>query len=256
MSIYILYYKWYNDNGDFVNYSIKIDEFEGPLDLLLHLIKENNIDIYDISIDKITKDYFAYIKAMEDLNINIASPYLVMAAELMEIKSKSLLPSLNKENNDFEEEVSKEKLINKLLEYKKYKEVTETFKDLEKDRKQFYIKSPENINNYIDSTIINEGDIGLSDLLDAFSKFIERKKMERPLNTKITNKEYSVKERKNSIRLILKEKKKVEFTELFVEYNKSYIVVTFLSILEMMKEHEIEVNQESNFNKIYIELKV
>ena len=241
----------------YMDYSIKIDEFEGPLDLLLHLIKEDNIDIYDISIDKITKDYLDYINKMEELNINVASSYLVMASELMEIKSKSLLPSNKKEEvSENEEEVSRERLISKLIEYKKYKEITNSFKELESLRKEIYIKSPENIKNYIDEKITNDNDISVNDLIKAFSLFLERKKLEKPLNTKITNKEYSVKERKSSIRNILKERKKLEFTELFNEYNKSFIVVTFLSILEMTKDNEIDLKQEDNFSKIYIELKV
>ena len=240
-----------------MDYSIKIDEFEGPLDLLLHLIKEDNIDIYDISIDKITKDYLDYINKMEELNINVASSYLVMASELMEIKSKSLLPSNKKEEvSENEEEVSRERLISKLIEYKKYKEITNSFKELESLRKEIYIKSPENIKNYIDEKITNDNDISVNDLIKAFSLFLERKKLEKPLNTKITNKEYSVKERKSSIKNILKERKKLEFTELFNEYNKSFIVVTFLSILEMTKDNEIDLKQEDNFSKIYIELKV
>ena len=97
-----------------MDYSVKIDSFEGPLDLLLHLIKKSNIDIYDISIDEITKSYLEYINKMEELNIDVASSYLVMAAELMEIKSKSLLPKVEEEEED-EEEVSRENLINKLL---------------------------------------------------------------------------------------------------------------------------------------------
>ncbi len=243
--------------SDYMDYSIKIDEFEGPLDLLLHLIKEDNIDIYDISIDKITKDYLDYINKMEELNINVASSYLVMASELMEIKSKSLLPSNKKEEvSENEEEVSRERLISKLIEYKKYKEITNSFKELESLRKEIYIKSPENIKNYIDEKITNDNDISVNDLIKAFSLFLERKKLEKPLNTKITNKEYSVKERKSSIRNILKERKKLEFTELFNEYNKSFIVVTFLSILEMTKDNEIDLKQEDNFSKIYIELKV
>ena len=104
-----------------MDYNIKIDAFEGPLDLLLHLIKEKNVDIYDISIEEITKSYLDYINKMEELNINIASSYLVMAAELMEIKSKSLLPKVENEEDNEEEEVSRENLINKLVEYKKYK---------------------------------------------------------------------------------------------------------------------------------------
>ena len=243
--------------SDYMDYSVKIDEFEGPLDLLLHLIKEDNIDIYDISIDKITKDYLDYINKMEELNINVASSYLVMASELMEIKSKSLLPSNKKEENVAdEEEVSRERLISKLIEYKKYKEITNSFKELESLRKEIYIKSPENIKNYIDEKITNDNDISVNDLIKAFSLFLERKNLEKPLNTKITNKEYSVKERKSSIRNILKERKKLEFTELFNEYNKSFIVVTFLSILEMTKDNEIDLKQEDNFSKIYIELKV
>ena len=243
--------------SDYMDYSVKIDEFEGPLDLLLHLIKEDNIDIYDISIDKITKDYLDYINKMEELNINVASSYLVMASELMEIKSKSLLPSNKKEEvSENEEEVSRERLISKLIEYKKYKEITNSFKELESLRKEIYIKSPENIKNYIDEKITNDNDISVNDLIKAFSLFLERKNLEKPLNTKITNKEYSVKERKSSIRNILKERKKLEFTELLNEYNKSFIVVTFLSILEMTKDNEIDLKQEDNFSKIYIELKV
>ena len=190
-----------------MDYSIKINEFEGPLDLLLHLIKQSNIDIYDIEISEITKQYLDYINKMEELNINVASSYIVMAAELMEIKSKSLLPKKeDEEENEDEEEVSKENLINKLIEYKKYKEMTPSFKELESNRQNIYIKSPEKLNNYLDETIVNEGDTSINDLVDAFKKFLERKNLEKPITTKITNKEYSVKERKHNIKNILKEK--------------------------------------------------
>lgn len=236
-----------------MDYSIKIDEFEGPLDLLLHLIKEDNIDIYDISIDRITKQYLDYINKMEQLNINVCASYLVMAAELMEIKSNSLLPKKKQENNE-ENEVSKENLINKLVEYKKYKEVTKTLKDLENNRSNIYIKTPENIKLYVDN--IKDEDASVDDLISAFQKYLERKIMNRPLSTKVTNKEYSVKETKNNIKGILSIRKKMEFSELFFEYNKSYIVVTFLSVLEMAKEDEIIINQENNFDNIYIEMKV
>ena len=235
-----------------MDYSIKIDAFEGPLDLLLHLIKEKNVDIYDISIEEITKSYLDYINKMEELNINIASSYLVMAAELMEIKSKSLLPKVENEEDNEEEEVSRENLINKLVEYKKYKEMTEVFKELEINRNNIYIKPPENINNYVNNEIYNE-EIEIDKLVDAMKNFLNRKELEKPLKTKITNKEYSVKERKNSIRNIIRNKKRVEFTELFEEYNKSYIAVTFLSVLELAKEHELKISQDKNFDNIFIE---
>ena len=235
-----------------MDYNIKIDAFEGPLDLLLHLIKEKNVDIYDISIEEITKSYLDYINKMEELNINVASSYLVMAAELMEIKSKSLLPKVENEEDNEEEVVSRENLINKLVEYKKYKEMTEVFKELEINRNNIYIKPPENINNYINNEIYNE-EIEIDKLVEAMKNFLNRKKLEKPLKTKITNKEYSVKERKNSIRNIIRNKKRVEFTELFEEYNKSYIAVTFLSVLELAKEHELKISQDKNFDNIFIE---
>lgn len=239
-----------------MDYSIKINEFEGPLDLLLHLIKQSNIDIYDIEISEITKQYLDYINKMEELNINVAASYIVMAAELMEIKSKSLLPKKEEDEEEDEEVVSKENLINKLIEYKKYKEMTPSFKMLEENRKNIYIKSPEKLNNYLDNVIIKNDDTSVDDLVDAFKKFLERKNLEKPITTKITNKEYSVKERKNTIRNILKEKKKVLFTDLFEENNTSFIIVTFLSILEMTKEKETIIKQDTNFANIFIELKV
>lgn len=238
-----------------MDYSIKINEFEGPLDLLLHLIKESNINIVDIEINEITKQYLDYINKMEELNINVAASYLVMAAELMEIKSKSLLPSNDEEIED-EEVVSKENLINRLLEYEKYKNMISIFKDMEENRQSIYIKAPERISNYVDNLIMNNTDTSIDDLVEAFKKFIERKDKEKPITTKITNKEYSIKERKKNIRNILKTKKKVLFTELFEERNVSYIVVTFLSILEMAKEKEITIKQDDNFKDITIELEV
>ena len=241
-----------------MDYSIKINEFEGPLDLLLHLIKQSNIDIYNIEISEITKQYLDYINKMEELNINIASSYIVMAAELMEIKSKSLLPKKEDEEveNEDEEIVSKENLINKLIEYKKYKEMAPSFKKLEFSRQNIYVKSPERLNNYLEEKIVNEGDTSVDDLVDAFKKFLERKNLEKPITTKITSKEYSVKERKNYIKNILREKKKVLFTELFEEKNTGFIIVTFLSVLEMTKEKEIIIKQDTNFSNITIELKV
>lgn len=237
-----------------MDYSIKIDAFEGPLDLLLHLIKESNINIYDISIDEITKSYLDYINKMEELNINVAASYLVMAAELMEIKSKSLLPKVEEEIEESEEEVSRDNLINKLVEYKKYKEMTSVFRTLEENRNNIYIKPPENTLNYVEENLYSE-EIEIDKLIMAFRNFLDRKEAEKPLKTKITNKEYSVKERKNNIRKLLESKKKLEFTELFEEFNKSYIAVTFLSILEMAKEKEINIYQDKNFDNIVLEMR-
>lgn len=239
-----------------MNYSIKINEFEGPLDLLLHLIKESAIDIYDISIEDITKDYLDYINSMEKLDIEVESSYLVMASELLLIKSNSLLPKEKSEldNEEEDEEITRENLINRLIEYQKYKELTKEFKKLESKRRDIYTKSPSNMTNITDTKLKNDTDISIDDLVEAFQKFLIRKDQEKPLNTKITNKEYSVKLRKKDIKTYLLNNKRAEFTELFDNYSKDYIIVTFLSILELVKEQEIDLEQEHNFAPIYIEL--
>ena len=239
-----------------MDYNIKINEFEGPLDLLLHLIKQSNIDIMDIEINEITTQYLDYINKMKELNISVAASYLVMAAELMEIKSKSLLPTTEVIEDEEDNNLSKETLINKLIEYKKYKDMVNTFKSLENDRKNIYIKSPEKVTNYLEKVIINNNDNSLDDLVDAFKKFLDRKDKEKPLTTKITSKEYSIKDRKKNILNVLKEKKQTKFTDLFEENNIPYIIVTFLSILEMTKENLIKIKQDDNFKDIIIELEV
>lgn len=241
-----------------MEYLVKINEFEGPLDLLLHLVKESSIAIKDIKIIEITNQYLDYIHKMEELNIDVASEYLVMAATLMEIKSKVLLPDDKVSNNEEEddEEVSREALIKKLIDYEKYKEITKDFKELEFSRKNIYTKAPSKISEITEQKLVNDTDVTIDDLMNAFVKYLERKNMERPITTKITNKEYSVRKRKTDIKEYLKVNKRALFTELFTEYNKSYIVVTFMSILELAKEDDVILTQEENFDKIIIELKV
>ncbi len=231
-----------------MHYEVKINEFEGPLDLLLHLIKKSNIDIYDISLEEITNQYMDYIKEMKKLNLDIASEYLVMASELLEYKSKSLLPKKDEE----EEEDPKDTLIQKLLDYKKYKEITSAFKELENERSNVFTKTPSNVLDFEDK-IINNDNITVDDLLEAFKNFMKRIEYEKPLNTKITTKELSINDRIIHIRDILKTKKRVNFMDLFEVKTKSYLVVTFLSILEMSKNNEIVLKQKDNFDDIIIE---
>lgn len=237
-----------------MKYEVNINEFEGPLDLLLHLIKKSNISINEISIDEITKQYLEYINKMEELNLDIASEYLVMAAELIEIKSSSLLPRQEIEEDEFEEN-PKEKLIKRLLEYEQYKNLTGTFKELEEYRKEIYTKEPDNMLEYKDSNNNTDYGVDLNDLIEAFSKFLKEKELDKPLATKVSTKEYSVGKRSFEIRNILKKKKKIEFSELFDICTKEYIVVTFLAILAMSRKQEIDIEQESNFKNIIIKEK-
>ena len=237
-----------------MDYKFKINEFEGPLDLLLHLIKESKMDIMDIEIVSLTDQYLSYINNMEKLNLNIASEYLTIASELIYLKSKILLPN-NKEESDNEEFIeAKENLINRLLEYKQYKDITNTFKILEEQRGEFFTKSPSNLKEYKSHEIVLNENITLEDLVKAFQKFLERKEYNKPITTKITTKEISVSERRNYIKNILKERKKVEFFDLFEDFTKPYVVITFLSILEMAKSKELTIKQEKNFDKIYCEV--
>ncbi len=230
-----------------------IGDFEGPLDLLLHLIKKSKMEIFDINISEITNQYLNYIKDMSDMNLDIASEYLVMAAELIEIKSRKLLP-IKEEEERVEDEINpEEELKKRLLEYQKYKESTEVFKTLEEKRANYFTKAPELLQKYSNEKLENDGSVGVVDLLDAFRRLLERQEYNKPVNTKITRKELSVKERIEKIRNILIEKKRVNFVELFDDFSKPYVVVTFLSVLEMVKNREINIKQDNNFSDIYLE---
>lgn len=236
-----------------MNIKFKINEFEGPLDLLLHLIKESKMDIMNIEIESITKQYMDYLNEQEKMNLEIASEYLVLASELLEIKSKMLLPSF-KDDEEEEEEDPREELVNRLLEYQAYKEITKVLQEKENLRKEIYTKSPENIKNYIDEVKEINIDVSLDDLVEAFKKFLERKKDNKPLKTKVTVNEISVSSRRHDIKRLLKDKKKVSFFELFPVVTKEYVVATFLAILEMAKSRELFITQNDTFDDIICEV--
>lgn len=234
-------------------YTLKIDDFEGPLDLLLHLIKESKMDIFDLKIELITDQYLEYIRKQEEMNLDISSSYLVMASELMEIKSRMLLPRYQEDEE--EEDDPREELIERLTNYQRYKELTVTFKELEEDRKEIFTKTPENLKKYFpEMEVVNNSDVTLDDLIDAFKKFLDRQKQNRPLSTKVTKKGITVEERRNSIKKILIDKRKVNFLELFDEITREYVVVTFLAVLEMAKKQELKIVQENNFDDIFCEV--
>ena len=228
----------------------RVEGFEGPLDLLLHLIKENKMDIFDIEINLITEQYLKYINNMEKVNLEI-SEYLVLASELIEIKAKMLLPK-KKQEMEIEEEDPREELVNKLLEYQAYKEISKDLKEKEELRSEIYTKAPEKYSNYQEEETTFEG--GSVDLLiDAFKKFLIRKEEEKPLNTKVTKKGISVSSRRHEIKNLLKEKGKVSFYQMFSVRSREYIVVTFLAILEMAKNKELIIHQEGIYDEIICE---
>lgn len=235
-------------------YTVSIDEFDGPLDLLLHLIKKSDINIYDIKIEEIAKQYLDYINQMQEMNLNVASEYLVMAAELIEMKSCNLLPK--KEVVTDEEEIDpKENLINRLLEYQKYKEITSSLKIMEQERQKIFDKNPENMENYIDNNINSSIELDINLIVNSFMNVLNRQKELKPLNTKITKKEYSVTKRSNEIKSILKIKKEVKLEELLEIMSKDYLITTFLSVLDLVKKEEINVIQDNNFDSILLRLR-
>lgn len=237
-----------------MQYNFTINDFEGPLDLLLHLIKESKMDIYEVNISEIIEEYITFIHSLEEKNINVASEYLVMSAELIHLKSRKLI---NKEEEQNEEDefgiTSEEDLRNKILEYEKYKKVTKDFKELEEKRSEVFTKLPESLKEYVEDTSLAPGQVTIEDLMNAILLFQERQKLEKPLNTKVTKRELTVEERTKDIRNILVKKKKVNFLDLFEIATKEYIIVTFLSVLEMSKNNEIVLTQDNNFSPIIVE---
>lgn len=238
-----------------MDYTIEISNFEGPLDLLLHLIKDAEVDICDINIEEITNQYLNYINKMESLNLNVASEYLVMAAELIEIKSSTLLPKHHIETEDEYEEDPREQLINRLLEYQRYKNITSSLKEFEQERSKIYSKEPYNLSDVIEVNNEIDESFNVGDLVEAFNKMLARQKLDQPLNTKITSKEYSISERSYQIKELLKTKGRLQFTELFDNLEKDYIVVTFLAILSMAKRGDLDIKQEKNYESIILEAK-
>lgn len=237
-----------------MNLDLKINEFEGPLDLLLHLIKENKMDIFDIEIEKITEQYLDYINKQESMNLEVDSEYLVLASELIEIKSKLLLP--REKCEETEEEIDpREELMNRLLEYEAYKEITKTLKEKEQIRMEIYTKAPSNMNDYIEQDSNINTDVTLDDLVDAFQKFLERQKESKPLSTKVTSNEITVSSRRSDIKLILNREKKISFFKLFPVFSKEYVVATFLAVLEMAKDKELIITQNDTFDDIICEVR-
>ena len=236
-----------------IRYETKIAAFEGPLDLLLHLIKEAKVDIHEVRISEITEQYLQYIREMENLHLEIASEYLVMAANLMLIKSRKLLP---KEDIDIEEEYEQDpevELVRKIIEYQMYKESLGEFRKLEEARGQFYTKPAIDFSEYIDENIKLDVDYGISELILAFEKLLRRQKLETPIPTTIIAEKVTVSERIVAIKNALTSRKRVKFSELFECYDKEYVVVTFLAMLEMAKLGDITLLQDNFEAEIEVE---
>ena len=241
---------------------IKLQVFEGPLDLLLHLIDKNKINIYDIPIVSITEQYLEYLRSMQELNMDIMSEFLVMAATLIQIKAKMLLPKEEKKEEE-EEGDPREELVKRLLEYKMYQYAAEELKELQVDASRTLYKQPtipKEVLAYeepVDLTELLDG-LTLTKLHEIFQSVMKRQKDKiDPIRSnfgKIEKEEISVEEKMESIREQIKGLKKIRFRALLeIQASKTQIVVTFLAILELMKLGALVVNQEHLFGDIILD---
>ncbi|MCM2674268.1 segregation/condensation protein A [Alkalicoccobacillus plakortidis] len=243
------------------SYSVKVDAFEGPLDLLLHLINQEELDIYDIPVARITDQYLQYIHTMKILELDIASEYLVMAATLLAIKSKMLLPKESTELFDEEwsmeeEDDPREELMYQLIEYRKYKEAASVLQEKEQERSLIHTKAPEDLDPYITEEerrdLAIQG-VSLFDMLSAYQKLMKRKTFTTPHTRTIKSQEYSIEEKMDEVMTrILSSTGPQRFEEFFESGEKGQLVVTFLAVLELMKTNVIRCEQHGHFSDIMI----
>ncbi len=238
--------------------TVKTEGFEGPFDVLFKLIEKNKIDIYDIPIAGLTEQYMEYISSMEGSDMELSSEFIVMAAALLEIKSKMLLPC---ENNDAEQEDPRQELVNRLMEYKKFKHIAELFSQMDKpnlyfrDMDKTVAQSIKQIHKTDISEILDGADMDM--LYAAFEEVLKRKELRRD---KIRSEFNSVKKAKFSINEkiqfltdLLIVKKRVKFSDAFkCDSSKTEVVVTFLAMLELIRIKKIAVMQKDNFDEIII----
>lgn len=241
--------------------TIKLESFEGPLDLLLHLIKEMKVEILDIPMAKITEQYFQYLHAMQELRLDIAGDYLLMAATLVEIKSRMLLPKKIVEvEEDFYEEGDdpRDELIQQLLEYKRIQEAAKLLKEMEEERGEYFTKLPADLEHYRQSIPLQPGEVSREDLLWALQKMYQRMQKKKPLHAKMNHEELSVE--KTMIHILSRfdgllkgEQAVLPFTSFFETPTKTAIVNTFLAMLELVKERKIMFRQQQTFGEILLE---
>lgn len=242
--------------------NIKIENFEGPFDLLLHLIKKNKMDIYDIKIHEVTKQYLDYIHAMEEMDLEVTSEFIVIAATLIEIKSKMLLPKAKLDENaaDLDEQDPRKELIDKLIQYRKFKAAAKLLRDREVGLGRMFGKKPEIIEEKKKPQCTQEllKGVTMLKLYEIYSKLINiyRNKMntDNVINKEIPIDKFKIEDKMEYLMNNIEVGKKTLFSSIAEKCSsKIEIVVTFLALLELMKLKSVTVIQENNFREIYVE---
>ena len=225
-------------------YSVQLDIFNGPLDLLLHLIKKNEVDIYDIPIALIIEQYLEYLDFLKDVNLEIVGDYMSMAAELGYIKSRMLLPRIKDEDED-EGQDPREELVRRLLEYERYRDAAAELGGMEILGKDVFLAGYDRKEAFGEPAEETEfAKFDLWSLVDAFSKVYEGRKKSETEEISLTPQTYTVEERKSQMIEIMRSKKEVLFEDLFGEdINRMELVITFLSILELLKDGLLDIFQ-------------
>lgn len=239
---------------------VKLEAFEGPLDLLLHLIDKNKIDIYDIPIVEITRQYMEYIQKMQEQDLNIMSEFLVMAATLLDIKSRMLLPA--EESEEEEETDPRQELVEQLLQHKMYKFLSEELREMEGDSERILYRKtdlPPEVEHYMPPVDLDQlvGNLTLDRLREVFHDVMKRKEYKKdPVRSgfgKIEKEEVNLDDKLSLIRHYVDRCRKFSFKGLLEEqHSRMQVVVTFLAVLELMKTGEIEIRQEEIFGDIEI----
>ena len=241
-----------------MSYTVKLEVFEGPFDLLFHLIEKAKVDIYNIPIAQITEQYLEYIEELKIFDLEIASEFLVMAASLIEIKSKMLLPDKREEqlSMEIEEEDPRQDLVRRLIEYKKFKNAALEFKKREEIYKKIFYKPQEQFDQYIDYESKELIDLELNDLLNAFQKLLMKKKDSHQNQLKvreIEREEISIEQKIKQIKKMFIIKQYLSFQQLILNSDsKTEAIVTFLALLELIKIKYLTVRQNKTFGEIVI----
>lgn len=238
-----------------MDYKVMIDVFEGPMDLLLHLIDRAELDIYDIPINEIASQFVEYIRKMEELNLDVASEFLVMAATLLEIKSRMLLPKRDKDDGESleAEEDPRAELIKRLVEYKRYKNAAEELRNFEDLHLKVFYRPKEDLTEYKDEQITLEG-FDLYSLYETFNNILKRRNIEPKFLsiTEIQREEYTLEKCILDIKERLNKGHPIKFSKLIGDSNLGEIIAYFLSILELIDIKYITVVQEVDFADLII----
>ena len=239
-------------------YKVKLEVFEGPFDLLYHLIQKNEIDICDVSLAQITEEYLEYIRAMQVLDLNLAGEFLVLAVALVELKVKTLMPkpvsALLEEDDSYD---FQQDLVARLLEYKKFKDVSEKLRDKELDEQRIYRRLMDEVVEYAKTPDLNDT-MPVEELWKAFVEILNKVEVKREDKNgvlEIGPEEFNVEEKMEYIQEMLGKKKRIYFKQLFCrQVHKLEIIVTFLALLELVRLSSIKVLQDAVFGRIIIQL--